>query len=116
MIERECDCSDRHMMFPDFDVSYEMMYPPSHPRVMRPIPALHKHEDERCSKEHLGVSGCPGLPHCRDWIIGSYNAGIAIANVTGDEMRAFDLRIQRDGLEREFSLRKQLSVTEVRSP
>lgn len=102
-VERPCDCAGRHMRFPDRDPTYAMLYPPSRPYLPRPVPAMHQHENERCSEEHLGIGGCPGLPHCRDWIIGAYNAGIALAEVTGDGLRAVELKRWRDGLQREFA-------------
>ena len=104
--ERPCDCAGHHLRFPDRDpgaITHELLYPPARPRLPRPIPVMHQHEDERCSAGHLGIGGCPGLPHCRDWIVGSYNAGITLAEVTGDRKRALDLRIQRNKLVVEFA-------------
>lgn len=104
-VERPCDCAGHHMRFPDRDLSYELLYPPTRPRLPRPIPVIHQHEDERCSEGHLGIGGCPGLPHCRDWIIGTYNAGIVMADVQDDRRGALGLRIRRNGLVVEFARR-----------
>lgn len=103
MIERPCDCAGHHLRFPDRDPGNAMLYPPRRPFVAQPIPVLHQHENDRCSKPYLGIGGCPGLPHCRDWIIGTYNAGITIAEATGDNHRAFELRLQCDSMERAFA-------------
>ena len=94
-------------------MTYEILHPPSRPRLPYPIPALHQHEDERCSEEHLGIGGCPGLPHCRDWIIGTYNASITICEVTGDKQGAFTRRMERNKLVMEFARRKPLPEPEV---
>ncbi len=110
-IERPCDCAGRHLRFPDRSpdsITYELLHPPTRIRLPRPIPAVHQHEDERCSERYLGIGGCPGLPHCRDWIIGAYNAGITIAKVTDDHMRELELRIQRNKLAIEFARRQPL--------
>lgn len=112
-VERPCDCAGRHLRFPDRDPSYVLLYPPTRPHLSRPIPVMHQHEDERCSKHHLGIGGCPGLPHCRDWIIGTYNAGITLAEVQNDKQRAFYLRIQRNKLTVEFARRKPLAAPET---
>jgi hypothetical protein len=50
------------------------------------------------------------LPHCRDWIIGSYRAGETLAEVQGDKQRAFEIRIQREDLGREFARRPPLAA------
>jgi hypothetical protein len=95
------------MHFPERDldaVTWEILHPPNRPHLRKPVPVMHLHEDERCS------SGCPGLPRCRDWIIGSYNAGIAVAEVCGKRSRAFKLRLLRDDLEREFARRAPLEA------
>lgn len=41
----------------------------------------HEHVDERCSEDHLGISGCPGDGRCEDWIEGAYRAGEVIREV-----------------------------------
>lgn len=110
--EFPCDCAGRHMRFMERDwdvVTWELLHPPTHmPRPPRPVPSMHQHEDERCCAS--GMGGCPGLPHCRDWIIGSYNAGIALAEIIDNRLRAFELRIERDGLELDFARRKPLEA------
>jgi hypothetical protein len=107
-VERPCDCAGHHMHFPERDpdaVTWELLHPPTgRIRLQLPVPDMHQHEDGRCS------DGCPGLPHCRDWIIGSYRVGEALARVMGDGDREFKIRIARDGLEREFALRKPLEA------
>ena len=96
--ERPCDCAQRHQRFADGEFS----------GVIEPMP--HQHEDARCSRQVLGIGGCPGLPHCRDWILGAYRAGETLAEVTGDGLRAFELAEQRRELEREFARRRPLSA------
>lgn len=100
MIERECDCAGRHLRFPEYRVNLmiESRFRPPPP----PVPALHQHEDDRCDARHLGIGGCPGLPWCRDWIIGAHNIGITLAEATGNTQRAVEIRDQRDRLAREF--------------
>lgn len=109
---RPCDCAGYHRRFLERDPHNALKYPPRIPFIVEPIPALHEHEDERCSLTHLGIGGCPGLPHCRDWIVGAYNAGITMAEVMGDKRRAWKLSVQRDELAAEFAKRKTLADPE----
>lgn len=112
-VERPCDCAGHHMRFPDRSpeaITYELLHPPTRPRLSRPIPAMHQHEDELCSERHLGIGGCPGLPHCRDWIVGTYRMRERLAKITGDGSLAFELRIRREELERWFAHRSPLSA------
>lgn len=110
-VERPCDCAGHHMRFPERSVdsmTYWLLHPPSRPCVVaRAIPAMHQHEDERCGPA-FGTTGCPGLPHCRDWIIGCYRVGEYLCTVTGDHLGAFERRVVREELEREFARRQPL--------
>jgi len=106
MIERPCDCAQRHMQFLERDrdtVAFELLHSPTRPLACRvvPVPAMHQHEDDWCSEYHLGIGGCPGLPHCRAWIIGAYRVGESLAEACGDTARAFELRMRREKWERD---------------
>lgn len=73
---------------------------------------MHQHEDELCSVE-AGIGGCPGIPHCRDWIIGHHNVAISLAEMCGDGARAFEIRLRREWFERSFAGRKPLVAVEA---
>lgn len=110
MIERPCDCACRHQRFEDIPCCCgSRCYAGIAGHGTRIVPAMHQHEDDRCSKPFTGIGGCPGLPHCRDWIIGCYRAGETIATVTGKRLRAWKLAEQRRELEREFERRPALT-------
>ena len=95
MIERPCDCAGRHRAFVEGGGG-------------RIEPVAHQHEDDRCSELALGIGGCPGLPHCRDWILGAYRACETMAEVCDDKSRAFEIRITREDLELEFARRPSI--------
>lgn len=117
--QRPCDCAGHHREFLERDVgamTFELMHQPARLRWRPPItvPTMHDHEDARCSEAFLGIGGCPGVPHCRDWIIGAYRVGETLARETGDGAREFELSFQRRALEREFSRRAPLSAEAAR--
>ena len=111
MTERPWDCAGHHMRFPERSidsVTWELMHPPTErPRLPVPIPAMHQHEDALCS-QRFGVAGCPGIPHCRDWIIGHYDVAVSLANIRSDGLLAFELSLQRDWYQRMLDERKPL--------
>ncbi len=95
---RPCDCAGRHRQFA-----------PHASGGTQIVPVLHEHEDGWCA---VLSSGCPGLPHCRDWILGAYRIAERLATLRGDEARAFELQIQREGWEREFARRVPIDKQE----
>ncbi len=99
MQQRPCDCARRHRRFVDGQLGAQV------------APVMHRHEDACCSAAILGIGGCPSLPHCRDWIVGAFRAGETMAEVTGDEAREFEIRLQREELVREFARRPALGAT-----
>lgn len=97
MDERPCNCLARHCVLTDHPLGGEQI-----------VPAKHAHEDRRCA----ALSGCPGLPHCRDWILGDYSIAEKLASLRGDAQCAFEIRIQYEELKRAFALRRPLSATD----
>jgi hypothetical protein len=97
--ERYCDCSGHHEEF----VPYEPSFLASDRGLMMALsrrPAMHLHEDDRCA---IIMPGCPGLPWCRSWIIGGYHLAEKMAAAHGAIDRAFEIRLHREDIEREFS-------------
>lgn len=83
-VERPCDCEGRHREFAP--------HPAGGTQI---VPAIHQHEDDLCSPGAGAVAGCPGLPYCRDWIIGGYRAGETLAEICGDKLRWFGADAKR---------------------
>lgn len=96
---RPCDCAGRYRQFA-----------PSPFGGTQIIPVEHDHEDGWCG---ILALGCPGVPHCRDWILGAIQIAERLATARGDGVRAFELRIKREDWEREFARRAPLIEQEA---
>jgi hypothetical protein len=88
---RPCDCAGHHRRFAPHPLGGTQI-----------VPVMHQHEDGWCASL---CSGCPGLPHCRDWILGSYRFAESLATIRGDGARALEIQISREEREREFARR-----------
>lgn len=64
-----------------------------------PRHAAHQHDNVMCTKGHLGIGGCPGDGHCRDWVIGAYRAGIKLAEIRGAKDRLGELHLELERIE-----------------